>query len=915
TLCAGDQLVLDATVPGGSYLWQDGSTNATFNVSTAGIYDVTVTANGCSANDAVQVNYIALPAVDLGPDQTLCDGQSTVLDATLPGATYLWQDGSTDPTYNVSTAGTYSVQVQTGSCSASDAITVSFNPAPVVDLGPDVTACTGDPVNLSLSIPGALFLWQDGSTGSSFAPVVSGTYSVTATLNGCSSSDAIDVLFQDPPMVDLGPDVDLCPGSSVALDAANPGASFLWQDGSTGSTLNVSSAGNYSVTVTVGSCSATDDLNVALLIAPQFNLGNDTLLCPGEQVLLDVSIPGASVIWQDGSTGSQFLVDSPGMYSATVTGASGCSSSDAIEIAYASPGSVDLGPDQSVCDGNTVLLDATLPGATYQWSHGPTSATTTITTSGSYSVEVLQGACSVTDTVVVDVLPVPLVDLGPDQQLCDGEQLLLDASWPGAVQTWSTGATTAFITVDQAASYWVSVDLNGCTASDTLTLDILPMPNVDLGPDLALCPGASVLLDATTPGATYLWHDGSTNATLVADAGSMVMVTVDLSGCSASDAVIVSMLNAPVVDLGNDTTLCTGATLTLTAGSSTADLLWSDGSTANVITVDAPGMVWLQAEANGCFSSDTIAVAFVDPGVVDLGNDTTVCDDDGYLLSVNIPGAMLTWQDGSGSNTMPVTASGTYSVTADIDGCATYDEVTITMIGLPLAPLGDDQDLCPGDTLVLIAPGNASSWVWSDGSTGSELLVLQPGTYGITGSIEQCEFADAITITLPPPVLADLGPDLSLCEGESVLLSVDGAWTSVLWNTGSSDPQLRVHAPGTYWVQVDGPCSVATDTLVILEADCGPYVFVPNAFTPDQDGLNDVFLPSIDGTIVEYELLIFDRWGERIFEANDPTIPWDGSYAGVAAPDGVYVWAIRYKAFSRDGVRSDRATGHVSLLR
>ncbi|MCB0795867.1 MAG: hypothetical protein KDB88_14125, partial [Flavobacteriales bacterium] len=102
TLCAGDPLVLDATVPGGSYLWQDGSTNATFNVSTAGIYDVTVTANGCSASDAIQVNYNPLPLVDLGPDQTVCAGDVVTLDVTTPGATYLWQDGSTNPTFNVS---------------------------------------------------------------------------------------------------------------------------------------------------------------------------------------------------------------------------------------------------------------------------------------------------------------------------------------------------------------------------------------------------------------------------------------------------------------------------------------------------------------------------------------------------------------------------------------------------------------------------------------------------------------------------------------------------------------------------------------------------------------------------------------------------------------------------------------------
>ena len=136
TLCVGQNLVLDAAVPGGSYVWQDGSTLGSFVVSGPGNYNVTVTVNGCSASDAINVGYNALPVVDLGPDITLCTGQTTTLDATVPGGTYGWQDGSGNPTFNVTGPGTYTVNVSANGCSTNDAINVAYNTTPVSEPRP-----------------------------------------------------------------------------------------------------------------------------------------------------------------------------------------------------------------------------------------------------------------------------------------------------------------------------------------------------------------------------------------------------------------------------------------------------------------------------------------------------------------------------------------------------------------------------------------------------------------------------------------------------------------------------------------------------------------------------------------------------------------------------------------------------------
>ncbi|MBP6391701.1 MAG: gliding motility-associated C-terminal domain-containing protein [Flavobacteriales bacterium] len=1053
SLCAGDQVILDATTAGATYVWDNGSTAATRAVSSSGTYDVTVTVAGCSANDAIDVNVVPIPVVDLGPDVTICAGDQTLIDATTPGAAYLWQDGSTGATYTASMAGPYSVTVTVGACTNSDALTLWTTPLPLVDLGPDVAVCTGDQITLDVTTINATYLWQDGSTGATYTAASTGNYAVTVTSNGCSASDAMDLTVNSAPVVDLGPDLSLCPGDDVILDATLAGATYLWQDGSNSPTFLANGAGPYSVTVTTGSCSGSDQVQITALVAPVFSLGNDSTLCPGETLLLDIPLANVSVLWQDGSTANSFLVNSGGPYSATVTNADGCSSTDAVQIAYAStsaidlgndttlcagqnilldaflpgatylwstgatsssisvnsagpvdvivtqgacsvsdaidvqvvasptvqlgndttlcageilmldattvgctylwqdgstgatfqvqqagtfsvtltnaqqcsgtdavlvsyavPGAINLGPDLTLCAGPAVALDATLPGATYLWSTGATSASINATSTDTYWVEAAQGNCTLTDTVDLTFLPVPTADLGPDLTLCSGDQAVLDVAWPNATYLWSDGTIAAQFTASSSGPVWVAVSLGVCSASDTLGVQVNPLPTVDLGPDASICPGEELLLDATEPGATYLWQDGSTSATFLADASGPYAVTVDLNGCTATDAMSLSLLNAPMIELGTDTSVCDGVPLLLDPGASNATLLWSDGTTLPTLTVSSSDTYWLQATANGCTTNDTITVAFVNLGNLDLGPDTALCPGTSILLNATVPGASIIWQNGSTAPTQTVSAAGTWSATALLNGCSVQDAIVIDLVVLPADPLGPDAFLCPGDSLLLSVPAQSTDVLWSDASTLYDLLVTGPGNYSVSASISGCAFTDAVTLSAAPAPGADLGPDISLCEGERVVLSANSP-LEVVWSTGSTSEDIIVDTPGIYWVAVDGGCAIAIDTILVLLAECGPYIHVPNAFTPDGDGINDLFVPSVEGVLQNYALDIFDRWGERIFSSTVPNQTWDGTHGGSPVPDGVYSWTLTYKARNRDGVQQDRLIGHVTLLR
>src|SRR5690606_7150774 len=210
--------------------------------------------------------------------------------------------------------------------------------------------------------------------------------------------------------------------------------------------------------------------------------------------------------------------------------------SDTIEVGFLLVPSIDLGGDQTVCAGEEVTLDASWPGATYAWNNGSTSASITVSESGIYSVIVDLDGCSSGDAATITVLDQLAVDLGPDITLCEGDQLVLDAGTPGADHLWSTGATSQTITVSSSGTYWVQLGQSGCMVSDTIEVGFLPVPSIDLGSDQTVCAGEEVTLDASWPGATYAWNNGSTSASITVSESGIYSVIVDLDGCSSGDA-------------------------------------------------------------------------------------------------------------------------------------------------------------------------------------------------------------------------------------------------------------------------------------------------------------------------------------------------------------------------------------------
>jgi len=986
TVCPGTEVFLDATVIGGTYLWQDGSAASTFSVTQPGTFSVTVTANGCSTSASTSVQYFTLPAVDLGGDATICAGESALfgvtianatyawstgattetiaptaagiywvdvtrdgctvrdsvelfvtplpivdlgiapaacpgaevtLDASTVGGTYLWSTGETTATIEA-TPGDYTVEVEVAGCSNVGTVTVGSLPAPIVDLGNDTTLCTGDELVLNVAQVGASYLWNTGADTPDLTVSTAGTYSVTVTgANACSTTDAILVDFVSPVPVDLGADITVCEGDVVELDATTPGASYLWSTGASTATITVLTSDTYSVEVFQGSCSESGSILVTFQDAPDVDLGTQSTLCPGEVLTLDAGNAGSTFLWNTGATTATLEVDAEGTYTVEVTNAAGCSTLASMDIVALTPGAVDLGGALELCVGETLVLDATLPGATYLWNTGITTATLEVTAGGTYWVDVTQAGCSVSDTATVTLFAPGTVDLGGDVTLCTGESLVLDATLAGATYLWNDGSTNATLTVTETGTYSVEATVGQCTVSDAVQVTFNPLPVVDLGGDVELCPGASASFDAGTAGGSYLWNDGSTAATLSTSSTGEVSVTVTVAGCSAGDAVQVSLLDGPQPSLGNDTLLCEGATLLLDATEPGSTYLWDDGSTQPTRLITDAGTFWVRLERNSCLASDTITVEFFAPNTLDLGDDITLCQGESATLETGLTGVAHLWSTGATGTSISTSTAGEYWVEVQVVGCTARDTVLVSVVELVQPDLGDDRTICSDEELVLgVIPGDATV-LWSTGSSSASITVTTSGTYAVTLTQEGCSVGDVVSITVRERIAELALPELlSICPGGTILLDAgDLADTDFLWSTGATDPRLLVREPGTYALLATGICVDASATVIVVPGDCEAVIFVPNAFTPNADGFNDVFLPSVQGPADNYRLEIFNRWGEVLFSTNDRGQGWDGGYGGAASQDGIYIWVITYTEFTELGRTARRLVGHVTLLR
>ena len=872
TTCAGSPVTLTAS-GGLTYTWSPGGqTGQVIIITPSGSSTIIVTVtdtNGCSSTDTVNIIVNPLPIVNAGADQSICNGTSVTLTAS--GAlTYSWTPGgSTASSITVFPSATTSYTV-TGTdgngCSSTDVVKINILPLPIANAGPDADICNASNITLTAT-GGVSYLWSPGGgTNQSITvnPSSSQTYLVTVTnANGCSATDAVKVNVHPKPTINLQ-SFFLCAGSNATLDAGNPGSTFLWNTGDTTQTIQISSGGIYSVTVTDNyGCSASASCNVSYGSTITINLGN-VFFCQGDSVLLDAGYSGMNYTWTPGGQTTQTIyINSAGTYGVSVTDNAGCSGSINI-TAIVNPLPVADFSSLPACNGNPMsfsdgssIISGSINGWSWNFGDGTTSMIQnpvhSFPSSGNYSVILTAtsgSGCTSSITHNATVNPLPVADFSFSNNCLGSPVIFSDQSNVSSGNiisySWDFGdSSTSTIqnplhTYSASGNYSVNLQVTtagGCsqTVNHTVTIHPSPIASFSTSP---VCQGNTTLFTNTSNIATgsitsFSWDFNDTYTStqsspshIFTSPGTYAVKLIVSSSFGCTDTIINNVqVNAlPVANAGANQVICSGNSTTLTANGGNT-YTWNPGAISGQSITISPSISTTYTvtvtDVNGCTSTDAAGV-FVSPlPNAQAGNNQSLCSGNSITLN-GTGGVTYNWSPG-GMTTSVVTVQPFSTVdyiltVTDANGCVDMDTITITVNNLPTISAGPDNSICSGSTTSLTASG-AASYQWNPIGMSTATVLVTPTsttTYTVIGTnANGCTSSDVIKVTVNPVPVINLLPAF-ICAGFSTILDAGNPGSIYNWSTGENTQTISVSDSGTYSVIVTSPngCPAMSSTVV-----------------------------------------------------------------------------------------------------
>jgi len=892
TFCTGGSVTLTSS-SGTSYLWSNGATTRSINITTSGSYTVKVTnSGGCqSTSSAIVVTVNALPATPIitaGGPTTFCTGESVTLTSSV-GTSYLWSNGANASSITVTTAGSYTVRVTNSSgcqsaASVATIITVNTLPStPTITASGPKTFCSGGSVTLTSSA-GSTYLWSNGSTTQAINVTSSGSYTVRVTnANGCqSASSAVTIVtvntLPGTPTITASSTTTFCAGGNVTLTSST-GSSYLWSNGATTSSINVSASGSYTVQVKNASgcqslpSAATSVTGNTLPPTPTITAGGPTTFCAGGSVIL-TSSSGASYLWSNGATTASLNVTTAGSYTVKVTNASGCQSASSVATivtvtALPATPTISAGGPTTFCAGGNVTLTSST-GSTYLWSNGAITRSINVSTSGSYSVQVTNAnGCQspVSAATIVNVNAVPVVNAGTDITIPNGTSTTINVTVTGTgpfSYSWSPSSQliNASIkdptTVNLAATTIFTLTATSltttCSNTDAVSVNIsgVPLNSTPTATPLTVCSGAGVQLHALAAGGSgtyfYTWIStplGFTSSVADPIANPSVSTNYQVAvsdGFNSVNRQVVVTVNAlpltPVITAGGPTTFCTGGSVTLTSSAGTS-YLWSDGETTQSINVTSAGSYTVQVtNAGGCQSAQsaarvvTVNAVPVTPTIT-AGGPTTFCNG-GSVTLTSSAGTNYLWSSGETTQSINVTTSGSYAVKV-INGSGCQSALSVATVvtvnaspAMPSITAEGPTTFCAGGNVTLSSSAE-TSYLWSNGETTQSINVTNTGTYSVqvtntNGCQSATSLATSVTVNALPgtPTITADGPT-TFCDGGNVTLT-SSASTSYLWSNGAVSANINITKSGSYTVQVItiSGCQSAPSAVTVVTVNALP---------------------------------------------------------------------------------------------
>ena len=933
-VCPGQSASMFAVGGGQSYQWTalpGGSGTGSINCLTCDSVIVTPTVTttyavssassfGCPDTSLMTIYVTPAPVASAGNDTTACGSQLQLQGSG--GGNYQWFPSTglnnaniANPIYTGTGTTTFTLVVtNTGSsCSDTDQVVVTLNTQPVANAGPDVTNCTNTLVQLNGS-GGTTYSWTPTSVLNN-STIANPTMTVTDTTitftlivsNGqCSDTDQVTVsVHQAVANANAGPDTSVCAGVPVQLQGSG-GIIYSWYPGTGLNNVNISNpvfSGSNSSTINLVvadqyGCHDTDQVVVTVNPQPVANAGPDVINCTNTLVQLNGS--GGNIYnWTPTSVLNNSTIANPTMtvtdttitFTLIVSNGQGCSDTDQVTISvHQAVATANAGPDTSVCTGVPVQLQGS-GGIIYNWYPGTGLNNVNISNpvfSGSNSsminlVVADQYGCHDTDQVVITVSPHPVANAGPDVIECTNTPVQLNGSGGGTYSWtpgWALNSTTIpnpdmTVTDTTITFIMIAPNLQGCSDTDQVVISVhQAVAAANAGPDTSVCPDVPLQLQGSG-GITFNWYPatGLDNANIfnpVFSGGSnstINLVVADQYGCLDTDQVVISMLPQLLADAGADQLVCIATPVTLQASGGT-------------------NYTWYPT--TGMTGSNTA--------------NPTVNINEAITYSVIVSGGA---------------------------GCPDTDMVVISVIPVPDFQVTPQSNICEGDSLVLNASGGNSYTWYPDteiSATDVNTVTVWPttnATYYVIMTESQCGYSDTqmVQIDVRKAVIEITKATPIGCGHVYGQLEATGA-TQYVWTPAGSLSDPNIANPASLatvptWYTVVGTDQygcVGTDSALIQVIDDNMGgLYVPTAFTPNNDGKNDCYRILLPLGITDFELHIYNRFGNRVFTTTDPTDCWDGNYKGRLCDVGTYYYYYKLKS-PACGMEMD-GKGDITLIR
>ncbi len=967
TLClAQNPFVLNATVAGAlSYEWQDATTSATFNVVEPGLYWVKVNFANCSTRDTITISGSA-PPVTISIDTNTCSGNSIVLPWGLVVnsngsyrdtiASYLGCDSviqvvdvSITPRPFIGNDTTVSICI-----GAVYDLTTIYNTTGLVSQWEFGANTVSDPAAVSTTGPYQLIVTNTG---------------------GCTDTASVTLTNSPKPTLGNDTTVDICEGASYNLNNAFNTTNLVtnWTIGSSqvADPTIITISGVYQLIAT-NTSGCTDTALLTLNVNSKPAIGNDTTIniCPGSGFDLTTlyNTPGLTPSWtlNSNTVNNPAAITGNGIYRLIVVNASNCSDTALVTISYNEKPSLGNDTTVATCTGNTFDLNAiyNANGLTPSWTLNNTAVAnpSSVSVEGIYQLIVTNNfGCADTAFTTLAYNAKPFAGNDTTVSICSGNNFNLSTiySTAGLTANWSLGNVSvndpSAISV-QGNYQLIVISSEGCSDTATVTLTVNPKPSVGRDTAISTCEGKTIDLTLlyNTTGLAINWtlnNNTVTDPSLVLVAGNYQLIATTLSGCSDTAIAIVNFDQKPALGNDKNENVCQGNTIDLTSlfntGNNTNNWAINNTAVVNPSAISTAGIYQLISTTNlGCADTALVTVAIVAAPTVITHNQLPICSPltfdltDAAITAGSSPGLSFTyWEDAQATTgyATPVTATGgTYYIKGtDSNNCSAIEPVQLSYYPLPIVNAGDDFAICDKDSAVLNASVTNSTvpvtYQWAPVNEGGirnptspSTIVAPVGTQEYILTVTDghgCNYAikDSVVVTMQPPVPAFAGNDTIASTGVPHQLQASGgvnyAWepAGLLSDDAVSNPLATISADSVLFsvIVTDEAGCIGYDTIKIRTYDGFTY-YVPNAFSPNNDGRNDVFRPIPVGVIHTDYFRVFNRYGELMFETSQYLKGWDGFYKGVAQPIGNYVWVVKGKA--RTG-RVIEMRGNVVLVR